>query len=71
MSAPSSQPVQAELGFRRVLELERRVRDTFRAKRHAVAASGEWWLLGRVISSTLRAYRSLAALAARSLFAKK
>lgn len=47
----------------RLLAMEHQVRQTFRAKRHAVVASGEWWLLGRVLISSVGAYRALASLA--------
>jgi hypothetical protein len=43
--------------------MEDQVRQTFRAKRHAVVASGEWWMLGRVLISSFGAYRALVSLA--------
>jgi hypothetical protein len=46
-----------------LLAMERQVRQTFRAKRYAVVASGEWWMLGRVLISSFGAYRALASLA--------
>lgn len=44
-------------------ELESGVRVCFRRKKHAMAASGEWWLIGRVVGSTVAVYWSLGKLA--------